>query len=529
MTSYDDIPYPIYSHSQTHPAELATLALLHGLKPVPVENCRVLEIGCAQGGNLLPMAHGLPSSQFMGVDMSPRQVAVGQGFIERLGLKNVRLEALNLMDLPDSYGEFDYIIAHGFYSWVPLPVRERLLEVCQRHLSARGVAFVSYNALPGWRSIGAVREMLLYRVRDVETPLRRAELARELLKMLAEHSSQTRSVSAGLLQAYADYLQTLLKTTRQGDEGYFLHDILEETNDPVYFHQFAEQSARYGLQYLSDSDFRASLLSSLPEGSADKIGAMARNRVEWEQYCDFLTNRMFRQTLLCRAGFEPVFKLSLEALQAFRFGSVARAEGDIDPAAAAVQKFVSHNKASISTDHPISKAAIHHLIKIWPRTCTFTELLGAARARLGSPAQPLPITETDVQMLAKNLLDAYTHSDQLVAFTVFEPAFVETLSDRPVASDWARLQAEFSTTVTTLRHGRYMLEPYEQFLIRLLDGRHDRSSLVDELMSGPVARGDLTLEKEGRPIADPAELREQLTIGVDSTLTSFAAAPLLQA
>lgn len=529
MTSYDEVPYPIYSHSQTHPAELATLATLHGLRPAPVQRCRVLEIGCAQGGNLIPMAYGLPESEFVGVDLSGRQIAAGQTFVDRLGLKNIQLRPLNLMDLDESFGQFDYIIAHGFYSWVPAAVREHLLKICKRLLTSNGVAYVSYNALPGWRSLTGIRDMLLYRVRDVEPPLQRAELARELLGLLAEFSNNARSSSAGLAQAYALYLQTMLNTTKKGDDGYFLHDILEETNDPVYFHEFAAQAARHGLQYLTDCDFRASLLNSLPAEVGKHIGGMARDRIEWEQYCDFLGNRMFRQNLLCHAGLEASFKLSVEALQSFRYGSTARAEGNVTIADVAVEKFVSHNQASLATDHPVSKAALHHLIEIWPRTCTFGELLAAARSRAGLPSPDSAAATSDIQVLASNLLNGFTHSDQLVAFSVFEPDFVDRVSDRPVASAWSRLQAEFSSTITTLRHGRYQLEPYEQFLIRFLDGQHDRGSLVDVILAGPVAGGDLTLEKDGQAFTDPAELRDHLAVGVANTLTSFAAAPLLLA
>lgn len=527
MTSYDEVPYPIYSHSQTHPAELATLATLHGLNPTPVQQCRVLEIGCAQGGNLIPMAYSLPESEFVGIDMSARQIKEGRGFIAELGLKNIQLTELNLMDFADSFGQFDYIIAHGFYSWVPLGVRERLFEVCQKHLTPQGVAFISFNALPGWRGMGAIREMLMYRVQEIELPQQRAELARELLGLLAEFSSNIGSVSATLSKAYADFMQTMINATAKGDEAYFLHDILEETNDPVYFHQFAAQAARYDLQYLTDSDFRASLLNGLPPQAAQQIGTMARNRIEWEQYCDFLANRMFRQNLLCRAGFEAKFNLSVEALQTFRYGSIAQAEGEVNVEDQATQKFISLNKASLSTDHPVSKAAIQHLINIWPRTCTFAELLSAARQRLKLTNQDSASANTDIKMLASNLLNGFTHSDQLIAFTVFEPDFVDQISQRPVASAWARRQARQRATVTTLRHGRYVLEPYEQFLLPLLDGRYDVPMLIEELLLGPVARGDLTLEKDGQTVTDPVALRELLRDGVEKTLISFAAAPLL--
>ena len=525
MTSYDEVPYPIFSHSQTHPAELATLATLHGLQPTAIQQCRVLEIGCAQGGNLIPMAYGLPDSDFVGLDLSPLQIAEGQTFIDTLGLKNIRLLAVNLMDFDDSFGQFDYIIAHGFYSWVPPVVRERLFEVCQRHLTPHGVAYISYNANPGWRAMSAIREMLMYRVKDIPAPMQRAELAREMLSLLAEFANRTKSVSANLSQAYADYVDVMLKSTKKGDESYFLHDILEETNDPVYFHEFAAQAGRHGLQYLTDSDFRASLLNTLPAEVPQQVGRLAKDRLEWEQYCDFISNRMFRQNILGRAGFEARFKLSLEALQSFRYGSTAIAEGQAPVEEVAAQKFISHDKASLTTDHPLSKAAIHHLISVWPHTCTFAELLKAASQRLKLNT----LTNPDIQMLASNLLNGFTHSEQLIAFTVFEPDFVSHISQRPVASAWARLQAQHRTIVTTLRHGRYSLEPYEQFLIRLLDGAHDTGSLVDELITGPVARGDLTLEKNNQPVTDPTELRALLRDGVEKTLSSFAAAPLLLA
>ncbi len=166
---------------------------------------------------------------------------------------------------------------------------------------------------------------------------------------------------------------------------------------------------------------------------------------------------------------------------------------------------------------------------VWPHTCTFAELLTAARQRLNLNHQDPVTATTDIQVLASNLLNGYMHSDQLVAFTVFEPDFVDKVSVRPVASPWARLQAERMRTVTTFRHGRYVLEPYEQFMIRLLDGQHDVAAVVDELIAGPVASGELKLEKEDQPITDPAELREQLHEGVEKTLVAFAAAPLLSA
>jgi len=179
MTIYDELPYPVLSYSRTHPAELATLATLHGMRPAPVQSCRVLEVGCARGGNIIPMALGLPGSSFVGIDLSRRQIEEGRRYVERLGLTNLRLEARDLMDF----------------------------DVCRRQLAPQGVAFISFNAYPGWRAMSAIRDMLLYRVRGIEAPRLRAEKAREFLTLLSDVAGRSVGIASELPQAYARFLQ----------------------------------------------------------------------------------------------------------------------------------------------------------------------------------------------------------------------------------------------------------------------------------------------------------------------------------
>src|ERR1043165_1317150 len=105
-TSYDEVPYPSYPFAQTHPARLATIATLLGMRPAPVEHCRVLELGCASGGNLIPMADVLPGSVFVGLDASARQISEGVQTIELLGLRNIDLRIQNLLEVDDDWGQF---------------------------------------------------------------------------------------------------------------------------------------------------------------------------------------------------------------------------------------------------------------------------------------------------------------------------------------------------------------------------------------------------------------------------------------
>src|SRR5262249_54910244 len=126
-SSYEEVPYQGFALFLTSPDHLAALARLFEQSPPEVETCRVMELGCARGDNLIPMAFSLPRAWFCGVDLSPSQIAVGKTAIVELGLKNIELHARGIQDLGPDLGQFDFILAHGVYSWVADSVREALL------------------------------------------------------------------------------------------------------------------------------------------------------------------------------------------------------------------------------------------------------------------------------------------------------------------------------------------------------------------------------------------------------------------
>src|SRR5262245_25562560 len=140
---YDRLLYPGSPHYQTHPGRLATLALLHGMDPAPPAHCRVLEVGCGDGGNLIPLAYQYPDSCFLGIDLSTRAIENGLATVAALGLRNIELRALDLTEVTPDLGQFDYAIAHGIYSWTPPPVRSYMLSIFRGNLAPQGVAFVS--------------------------------------------------------------------------------------------------------------------------------------------------------------------------------------------------------------------------------------------------------------------------------------------------------------------------------------------------------------------------------------------------
>ena len=147
VNTYDQVPYDKKSFSQTHVDNLATTATLFGMQPARPECCRVLELGCAAGANLIPMAFYLPESQFMGVDYSKVQIDDGQKVLQSLRLANIELKQLNILEIDKTLGQFDYIICHGIFSWVADEIQEKIFSICSQNLAPQGVAYVSYKSL----------------------------------------------------------------------------------------------------------------------------------------------------------------------------------------------------------------------------------------------------------------------------------------------------------------------------------------------------------------------------------------------
>jgi len=148
--SYNEVPYPSYTFPQASPDRLATMAAVHGLKAAPPAKCRVLELGCGNGANLMSLAYLFTDSEFVGIDLSPVHINDAQSSSTSLKLANTKFLQMDLMEFDaERFGRFDYIIAHGLYSWVPQVVRERILSIYCTALEPNGIGYISYNTYPG--------------------------------------------------------------------------------------------------------------------------------------------------------------------------------------------------------------------------------------------------------------------------------------------------------------------------------------------------------------------------------------------
>ncbi len=521
-TSYDDIPYVSNPFLQSHPDRLATIATLFGLSIIRVDRCRVLELGCASGGNLLPMAQSFPESTFIGIDYSARQIADGQKFVEKLGLKNVQLKCLSILDITPEFGSFDYIICHGVYSWVPPPVQEKILDICRRNLTPNGIAYVSYNTYPGWHMRGMIRDMMLYHASHFTEPLTKVRQARALLDFLAQAVGKEGSSPYGML------LKNELEILRQLPDSYLLHEFLEEHNEPLYFYQFVERTKAKGLRYLGEAEMGFMVSANFPPEIQTVLQRLSVDIIHTEQYMDFLRNRTFRQTLLCHEEMTPRYQIEPRQITAFHVASPAKPAGTPDLASAAPQEFTLPNKVSLTARDPLVKAALLCLSEVWPQALPFAVLRERARARL-QPASP-PTAETiarDTESLGQALLSGYVSTTPgVIHLSLFPARFTTKVSPTPAATPFARLQADTGYQVTNQRHELITLDELGRQVLRHLDGKRSRWELLEVLVELTI-QDVLRINQGEQHITDPQLIRKFLDELLDRQLQVLANHALL--
>lgn len=299
VISYDAIPYEGTAVEASHPRRLAALGRLFGLETPAPSSARILEIGSAIGENLNAIAASLPGATCLGIDNAPRQVQFARAVAARLGLANVRFEVLDIMDAGPDLGTFDYVIAHGVYSWVEEPVRDRLLRLCRELLAPNGIAFVSYNCYPGWYLRQPVRELMVFSTRQLQAqPGQLVAHARAMAEIVVRTALDLEArLPGGPL--YAQVLARELTFIAERPDDYLAHEHLEPTNAPVYLADFVRHSGTHGLQYLGDAWPLRMALPDLTSNVAAEFDALAPGPVEREQLLDFVHGRTFRESLLC--------------------------------------------------------------------------------------------------------------------------------------------------------------------------------------------------------------------------------------
>lgn len=468
---YESFQYVAIPFNQTHPIQLATLSQIFSLEPVDPRRCRYLEVGCGNGINIIAMAEALPDSEFVGIDLAENTIAEGQALIQQLGLKNIQLIAGDLLQFPLDGLAFDYIIAHGFYSWVPEIVQQRLWLLCQRLLSSHGIAYISYNCYPGCYQRRMLREIMLFHTRNVNEPKEKVYQARAMMQFL----DQALAIHGDVVNVVRHEVDQLLHH-RQDYSVY--HDDLAPLNEPLYFHQFISTAAQYGFQFLAESDFFEMCYAHYPPAIQSHFQTIQQtDYLMKEQYLDFLKLRRFRQTLLCRAEHRLERSITSPVIKQQLFTSRGRILGEFRLSPDEEVTFAEEKGAKLTFNHPLSKLALQSMADHRNRHWSFPDLFEHSSRLLVEAGLPAGTPE-DEELLASTLFTAY--SVGLLDLHCLAPSFALTPPLRPLVSPLVSLLLRSGKRLVANRmHNPVNIDSeFIAAFLQLCDGTRTRDDLI---------------------------------------------------
>lgn len=466
--SYDELPYPSSARKYTHPIYLCSAAAMAGFSAPSPSHCRVLEIGCSDAGNMLNMALTLPDAEFVGIDLSAREIEAGRSAVQSLGLDNIRLEVMNIMDVDGTLGAFDYIIAHGIFSWVPPFVRRKVLEVCRDMLAPNGVAFISYNTYPGCRLREAVRDLARFGSRNAPTPEAAVAAARQTLETAVRLNASEHEYYTKLLAREREMLASVA-------DSFVAHDVLETDNRAYYFREFAEEIKGYELEHFSDSTIDAYRILYPPEPLGQMFSRFGNDLYKREQQLDLYVGRQFRESLVCHAGVSRRAALIPDGVASGKMFIASRLNTDPEASGGAnVLTFTAKSGSPFITSDVLMQTALIELQNALPDALTTEELC----LRIGNKMHA-EITSGEV-LLA--LMECYRMlTDSIEFWTEKFPAATEA-GEFPVASPVAQFQARNQMRITALNHEAVELNPIQMLLLVAMDGARSREELTAYLI-----------------------------------------------
>ena len=500
LESYDQIPYDDCPIVESLPDHIHTLARLFGLSPAAADTARVLELGCASGGNLIPMAYHWPNAEFIGIELSQHQAREGQQIIEELGLGNIQIIQDDLCNFfntdQDTLGSFDYIIAHGVYSWVPNRVRNAIIEICHNRLNPNGIAYISFNARPGWDLRRMLSDMLQYHNRNTTAEGDKITQARNLLQAFVDGLPDNSSLSESWLKHEAAEL--LAKPA-----SYLLHDYLERHNHPVYFHEFNDHIEQHDLHYFTDANLYTVLGSTLTH-SAQAFLDLMETPLDYEQYLDFFYLKHFRQALICHKDQDFSRELDIEQLQQAYFFTMLQTQNEIDLKNKSDQTFTNPLGDAYVANHPLTKAAMVTLSNHYPAMLSFDNVYMEAAKLLYEQGDPLYIDDKEgfflelAQLILSGAVRASFH---------FRDVATEEVIKGEASKLAVTMASHHKCCTASVHHNSVRLDSIDAFVITRLDGKQSLQSiakeLLDSLKTQPMLRAEVYV-MIGEPATDTA-------------------------
>ncbi|MEM1225033.1 MAG: class I SAM-dependent methyltransferase [Planctomycetota bacterium] len=469
--AYDRVAYTGAPDPLIHLRHLEVASAMFGLRPSDISSCRVLELGCADGTNLLPYAVEFEGGTFVGVDLAIQRIQKANQAVETLRLSNISFHHADVCDIGAELGQFDYVLVPGVYSWATEEARDAIIRICRECLRDDGVATISYNTRPGWNWMDGLREFMTQRVNPSDPPEQQIAQARGAVELLASLTPAS--------TAHGAYYQRVRDDLRQRRDTYLYHEYLTNHSQSFYFHEFEQQLRKQGLKYVADADFK--LASGFGLDSNGRAAIARTPAEEKEQLRDFLLHTSYRRSIICHEGVVLTETPQHEHLQ--RLEVVWASSLRDRPVDSGFSKPIElpFDEGSVTISDPLTMAAIGVLKKHWPHPIPFTDLHDRAcesmATVMGKVAEPSPNPD-QANTLARTLL-AFQAVGLLKAFRT-SPRIAKEISNRPRVGPQVRFAAKHGLAVVNQWHTSLpQLSGEQRHLLAHLDGNHDQSQLAE--------------------------------------------------
>jgi SAM-dependent methyltransferase len=293
-----DVAYTLGFYRELAPSFLNFACLMNGVEGPDLNRpLRYAELGCGRGYGTTLLAAANPEVEFLGIDFNPSHVAEARNLAARANIPNVTFLEMSFADAAESndpaLSNFDIVALHGIYTWVERPIREDIHHFLRRKLLAGGLVYNSYNALPGWATVGPIQQLVMEVARrSSRDSVAVIGEAQELLKSLVKHSSAFIVQNPGV--------KARVEGMEQQDRAYLAHEFLNSGWEPVYVTEAMKNFGEAKLTYIGSASLAENRIDLCVPKDLQDLVRNAPDPGMRELLKDYAINKQFRRDLYVR-------------------------------------------------------------------------------------------------------------------------------------------------------------------------------------------------------------------------------------
>ncbi len=490
------------------PSHISAIASLFGNKDfVDYKKCKVLEVGCGEGGNLISLAANYPKSEFLGLDENDEKLNKGRLSAEELGLKNIKFKTVKYEKLKKE-GEYDYILANRIFSIIEDDLAEKIFKFCSDSLSKDGFLYTSYATKPGWNLLEIVADVARYHIKDIPESDKEAQVG-AILQFLK------RNINGN----YKSIIDSELKEITP----FFIHYLLNKEHKARYFEDMVKSAHNNGLMYLSDTNLAAMYIKNYSKEIGEALEPFSTNIVKQEQFLDFINLRKRRSSIFCKQGKTISREVKPENINGLTLsGNMFLKQGQLASKLETDDSLTFNNGQGIeiSVKTYEGKALLLMMQELANEYLPFDEIIKRTIKRHKKADKKK--LETALQDFGVDLIFAGGIKIEKETFKKIEA------TDKPKTSELVRWQAKNQNWVTGGRFEYLQIDELNSMVLRHMDGTKTIEDIAKELrpmfFTGKIEIVDPSTQQK---IEDEAAFIDSVSIKIKTMIKGYEKAHLI--